>query len=283
MMLVRNRSALALVASFAACLSACGSTSPDAQSPAPTATAAATAAPTAEPSATPTATAAATTAPTADATANAAPAKKGVPIETSAPPGAQPLTEDESKELTGKCKKLTDAVAAAAKKSSGKKRPVDIVQEVLAHPPKLPGVDLPRCGSLMEREMIDYLARTRENEAKLNLKRILVSLSTGMEASPPKWCASAGPTPPDLATVKDIPYQSTLTDWQAPGWKCAVFDLSGAPQVFQYELRTDAKAQSFEVIARGYPVRGAAATEIYVEGKVVGGKIDPSAPVLRRQ
>lgn len=268
---------------MAACLSACGSTTTDAQSPAPTASATSTAAPAADPSATATAAATSSAAPTSDPTASAPPAKKGVPLESSAPPGAQPLTDDEAKELESKCKKLADAVAAAAKKTGGKKRPVDVVQEVIAHPPKLPGVDIPRCGALMERELTDYLARTRESEAKLNLKRILVSLGSAIEASPPKFCASAGPTPPDLATVKDIPYQSTPADWQAPGWKCAVFDLSGAPQVFQYELRTDAKAQSFEVIARGYSVRGAAATEIYVAGKVENGKIDPSTPVLRRQ
>ena len=267
------------VTAIAVALSACGPASPDPVAPAETASAQATSSTPPPPLSTTTA-----SAPTAASTAEpAAPQKKGVPIETSPPPGTQPLTEDEAKELEGKCKKLADVIAAAAKKSGGKKRPIDVIQDVLASPPKLAGVDVPRCGALMQREMIDYLARTRESEAKLNLKRILVSLSTAMEGSPPSLCASAGPTPPDVATVKDIPYQSSAADWQAAGWKCARFDLSGAPQVFQYELRTDAKAQSFEIIARGYPVRGAAPTELFVAGKVEGGKIDPSAPVLRRQ
>ena len=74
--------------------------------------------------------------------------------------------------------------------------------------------------------------------------------------------------PPSLETVKDKPYQSTMADWKAEGWLCARFDMAGTPQVFQYELRTDAKAKTFEVIARGYPVQGAAPTELYIAGKV---------------
>ena len=52
--------------------------------------------------------------------------------------------------------------------------------------------------------------------------------------------------------------------------------------MFQYELRSDATAKTFEVIARGYPVQGAPPTELYVAGKVESGAIDPSVPVMRR-
>jgi hypothetical protein len=131
--------------------------------------------------------------------------------------------------------------------------------------------------------MIDYLARTREGEAKLNLKRIVVGLVTALERDVPTFCASAPAVPKDLATVKDAPYASAGADWRAPGWTCVRFDLSGAQQVFQYELRSDAKAKTFEVIARGYPVQGAAPTELYIAGKVENGAIDPSMPVMRRQ
>ena len=208
--------------------------------------------------------------------------KPGVPVDASPPPGTKPLDEAESKELAGTCKKLMDVIASTAKKDGGKKRPIDYAMDVVAHPPKLAGVDVPRCGDLVVRDMIEYLARTRENEAKLNLKRIVVGLMTALERDVPILCPSAPAVPPDLATVKDVPFASTGADWKAPGWTCARFDLSGGQQVFQYELRSDATAKTFEVIARGYPVQGAPPTELYVAGKVESGAIDPSVPVMRR-
>lgn len=206
-----------------------------------------------------------------------------MPVDSSSPPGVNALSDAEASELKTKCKKVTDAIAAAAKKDHGKKRPIDYVDAVLASPPKLPGVDLPRCSDLLRRDMIEYLARSRESEAKLNLKRIIVGLVTALEHDPPAFCASAPAVPPELATVKDKPYSSSSADWKPVGWACVRLDLSGAPQVFQYELRTDPKAQTFEAIARGYPVQGAAATELYIGGKVDHGAIDPSMPVMRRQ
>ena len=257
---------------------ACGPASPGPTSPAPTA--AASAGPSSSPSSAPTTEPSAT--PTAEPQAIAPSTKPGVPVDSVAPPGTQPLTEAEQKEASTKCKKLTDAIAAAAKKGGAKKRPIDYANEVLASPPKLPGVDVPRCGELLKRDMIDYLAHTREGEAKLNLKRIIVGLVTALEHEPPAFCASAPAVPPDLATVKDSPYASSAADWKAPGWTSVRFDLVGGQQVFQYELRTDPKARTFEAIARGYPVQGAPATELFIAGKVENGAIDPSMPVLRR-
>ena len=261
-----------------ALLVSCGPASPDPVSPPPTASASA---PT-EASPGPTAGATADPVKTAEPVATAPAPKPGVPVESSPPPGTKPLDEAESKELTGKCKKLMDVIASTAKKDGGKKRPIDYAMDVVAHPPKLAGVDVPRCGDLVVRDMIEYLARTRENEAKLNLKRILVGLMMALERDVPVLCSSAPAVPPDLATVKDVPYASTGADWKAPGWTCARFDLSGGQQVFQYELRSNAAAKTFEVIARGYPVQGAPPTELYVAGRVESGAIDPSTPVMRR-
>ena len=88
--------------------------------------------------------------------------------------------------------------------------------------------------------------------------------------------------PAFIEALKNKAYESTPAEWKAEGWTCARFDLLGSPQFFQYELRTDAKAKTFEVIARGYPVWGAPPTELYVAGKVEKGTIDPGAPVMRR-
>ena len=260
--------------------SGCGPATPEPSSPSPTASASASTAPSVVASTAPTATP--TSAPTSEPEAIAPSTKPGVPVESSPPPGTQPLTEPEQKELASKCKKLGDAIVAAAKKGGAKKRPIDYANEVLSNPPKLPGVDVPRCSELIRRDTIDYLARTRENEAKLNMKRIVVGLMTALEREPPELCAGAPAVPKDLASVKDAPYASTADDWKDAGWKCARFDLVGGQQVFQYELRTDKKTLTYEVIARGYPVQGAPATELFISGKVDHGAIDPSMPVMRR-
>lgn len=279
------RHRLLLLAALLPCVAACGPSTPDAASPSPSAS------PTASPSASPGApsstdsAAAGPTAaaePAASAEPAAAPPKPGVPYDSVPSPGTNPLSGDEAKELQSKCKKLTDAITAAAKKGGAGKRPLDRLFEALASPPKVAGVDVPRCVELMRRDTIDYLARTRESEAKINLRRVMVGLMGALDQGASALCASAPAVPASLGAVKDQPYTSTPDDWKADGWKCARFDLSGAPQVFQYELRTDAKSRSYEVIARGYPVQGGPPTELYIGGKVENGAIDPSTPILRR-
>ena len=39
---------------------------------------------------------------------------------------------------------------------------------------------------------------------------------------------------------------------------------------------------SWEVIARGFPVKGGAPTELYARGRIEGGHIQPSREVYRR-
>jgi len=260
----------------------CGPSSPDPASPSasaqPATSAAASSSPDVAASTSPTATAS----PSATAEPAAAAPKPGVPYDSVPSPGTNPLSDVEAKELQSKCKKLTDAVTAAAKKAGAGKRPIDGLFEALANPPKVAGVDVPRCVELMKRDTIAYFAQTREGEAKINLRRVIVGLMSSLDQASPAFCGSAPPVPASLEMVKDQPYSSKPEDWKADGWKCARFDLSGAPQVFQYELRTDAKAKSYEVIARGYPVQGGPATELYIAGKVESGAIDPSTPILRR-
>lgn len=261
-------------------LAGCGPSTPDAATPpAPKDTSAPAEQPTSAPST--------SASPSAGSSADPAPkeaaaAKPGVPFDSVPSPGTSPLNTDESKELKTGCKKFVDAVTAAAKKAGAGKRPIDGLFEALAHPPAVAGTDTARCADLMRRETIDYFAQSREGEAKINLRRIIVGLISALEQSPSKLCATAGAIPPAIETIKTQPYSSKPEDWAAEGWKCARFDLSGAPQVFQYELRTDAKAKTYEVIARGYPVMGGPMTELFISGKVENGVIDPSTPILRR-
>ncbi len=75
---------------------------------------------------------------------------------------------------------------------------------------------------------------------------------------------------------------SKTEDWAAPGWGCAHFNLAGESQRFQYQLVTDGKAGTWEVVARGFPVKGGAPTELYARGRIEEGHIKPSREVYRR-
>ncbi len=226
-----------------------------------------------------------TTAPTAaPAVSSAAPAAAaGVPADQSNPPGIQPLTDAEAQEAELKCTRLGRAIekeVKAARKAG--KSPYQAVLEALKNPPSVPGMDVPRCAELMRRDVIASQALNIESEAKNNLKAISVGLATATQRTPPEFCPSAPPVPPSLDQVRNGPWQSQPTSWDAPGWKCTGFNLRGAPQYFQYELKTDPATQTWEVIARGYPVAGQPATELYVRGTAVNGKIQPSSQVMRR-
>jgi hypothetical protein len=276
------RAPIAAAAILGALAAGCGPSSPEPAVPAASTQPAASVAPSATAAPGDAAAAATTAAPSSSATAAAPPAKRGVPYDSVPSPGTNPLSDAEASELKTKCKKFTDAITAAAKKAGSGKRPIDGMFEALANAPKVAGVDVPRCSELMKRELIAYFAATRENEAKINLRRIIVGLMSKLEQDGHALCPSAAAVPAALASVKDQPYASTAADWSTAGWKCAVFDLSGGQQVFQYELVTDPKAMTYEVIARGYAVQGGPPTELYIAGKVESGVIDPSTPILRR-
>ncbi len=200
------------------------------------------------------------------------------------PPGVSKLSDDERAFEEKSCKPLVDAIAAAVKrkKPAGAADRNAIVASLLQDPPKLAGVDVGRCADLMLRDLRAYLASAIESEAQMSIGRIVVGLATAMERDPPAVCASAGPVPADLGALAAGPWASHPEDWSAPGWRCARFDLAGQPQRFQYQLVTDTAAGTWEVIARGYPVKGGAPTELYARGRIEGGVVKPSREVYRR-
>ena len=202
----------------------------------------------------------------------------------SSPPGITRLSKEEAEVARKTCTPLTNAVAAAAKKKK-LASPADrdaFVQEFLQNPPKLPHVDVARCAELILRDMRAYAAATLENEAMMNIGRAVVGLATSLEREPADLCASAGPVPADLGALAAGPWRSKPEDWSAPGWACAHFNLAGEPQRFQYQIVTNAKVGTWEVIARGFPVKGGAPTELYARGRIEGGHIQPSREVFRR-
>jgi hypothetical protein len=196
--------------------------------------------------------------------------------------GLEPLGDSERAELASGCKPLADAIVAAAKRDGRKKPAAQYVDQVLASPPKLKGVDLRRCAGLMRRDLAVYLARTMEAEAIMNLKRLVVGLSTAAEEQKGRLCPSASPVPQDLDVLRRGPYRSTAAQWRAEGWACARFDLSAEPQRFQYALETDPQSQSFVLRARGFVVDAEPPEELYLSGKMEGGTIEPSSNVVRR-
>jgi hypothetical protein len=221
----------------------------------------------------------------ASAPAASAPAPKGSEVlaADSSPPGVTKLSKEEAEVARKSCKPLADALATAAKskKIASNADRNAFVEKFLEAPPKLAHVDVARCADLILRDLRAYVAATIESEARLNLGRIVVGLATSLEREPPEFCASAGPVPAEPIAA-GAPFQSKPGDWAAPGWKCARFDLAGEPQRFQYELVTDPKAGTWEIVARGRPIAGAAATELYSRGRLENGHFQPSRDVYRR-
>jgi hypothetical protein len=201
----------------------------------------------------------------------------------SAPEGTEPLDEAESKELASRCKPLSAAVAKAAQGDPEGGSSTERVLRALARPPQIAGVDVPRCARLMERAVRLNEARALESEPMINIRRIVFALSSAEGGEPPRLCPSAPPVPTDLRQLERAPYRSTAADWQGEGWRCVRFELVGVAQRFQYELRTDPKAGSYEIVARGYSVPGHGPTELYLAGKVEGGAIQPTSAVYRRR
>lgn len=224
-----------------------------------------------------------TAAETPPPAAKKAPEREVLASESS-PPGLNPVPKEELDAAQKTCKPLAEAIAAAArkKKLAGAAERDAFLSEFLANPPKLPNVDVAKCSDLLLRDLKAYRATMIESEAKMNIGRVLVGLSVALESEPPELCASAGPVPADLNALASGPWVSKPEDWSAPGFRCARFALGGEPQRFQYQIVTDKGAGTWEVIARGFPVKGAPPTELYARGRIENGQIKKSRDVFRR-
>jgi hypothetical protein len=217
--------------------------------------------------------------------AAAVPAEPEVLAKDTSPPGVARLSKEEAEAAKKTCAPLAEAIAKAAqkRKPAGPAERNAFIEEILANPPKLPKVDVAHCADLLLRDMRGYVAAMVESEAHMAIGRIVVGLATALELEPPALCASAGPVPTDLGALAAGPWISQPGDWAAPGWKCARFALSGEAQRFQYQLVTDAAAGTWEIVARGFPVKGGEPTELYAHGRLEGGHIKPSREVYRRK
>jgi len=200
----------------------------------------------------------------------------------SLPPGVEPLSKAEEKEVKTRCQPLLDALVKSARSVDGTNARLARLQQLLAEPPTVAGVSTDRCAPLLRRQVRAHLATALENQAIINLRRILFGLASALGEQPPRWCPSAPAVPAKLDAVASEPYRAPSEKWQPPGWQCVRFALHGQPQHFQYTLTTDAAAKSYEIVARGYPVKGHQVTELFVTGQAEDGSLNPAAAVYRR-
>ncbi len=197
----------------------------------------------------------------------------------SLPDGLAPLRNEERDELATKCKPLSEAIAASAKKNRAKSA-LGLARAILENPPKIAGVDVPRCSALMIRELDVYRARAIESEAVIQLKRMSFGMASAF-AEHHALCPSAPAVPASQADFTNGTYVPKPDDWNAEGWTCLRFEET-TPQHYQYELRSDPEAFTYEAIARGVVVKGFAPSELFVRGRIDHGELPPNSDVMRR-
>jgi hypothetical protein len=201
---------------------------------------------------------------------SAAAAAPAAELPRAEPPA--PLSDAEQKEAQSKCKPLLSAVQAAGKDDG--KSPPERLREVLEKPPKMPPADLERCADLLGRGFRGYLFAAFEVEAKAILGRLARGMVSAYKEGGALCPGTDRPVPADAAKVVRAPYEPTAAEWDTPAWKCLQFSMEGQPLRFQYEVRTDPKALTFELIARGSPERDGKFIELVQRGSVKGGRVE---------
>lgn len=197
------------------------------------------------------------------------------------PPGLTPLTEEEAQEAEKQCAGLSKALSKAVSADKSGRDRTEVLLDVLQKGVSATGVNLARCTELVRRDLLVYRARVMESEAINHIKLISFGLASATQKKPSTLCPSAGPTPGDLVSLERAAVLAPASAWASPGWSCVRFQPQ-TPLRFQYELRTDEKAQTYEIVARGYPVAGQGTVELFQKGQVRDGKIEPSSEVFRR-
>jgi hypothetical protein len=216
-------------------------------------------------------------APAAAAPPAPAPAKVA-DLPRAEPPA--PLSEAEQKEAEKKCKPLLDAVRKPAK---GDTRPaLARLRSAIQKPPRgLPAGDLDRCADLLGRGFRGYVYASFEVEARAILGRMSREVIAAFQQEGALCPATERPVPADVSKVAISPYESTAADWDAPTWRCLHFSMEGQSLHFQYELRTDPKAMTFELIARGSPEKDGKFVELSQRGVVKNGRAEVEGAVRR--
>lgn len=203
------------------------------------------------------------------------------PVDAADPPGVSPLTEAEREEVERRCQRVAEHARRIARADRAKGPLRGYLEAVKADPPAIADEDVPRCLDLMLRAAVALEAGDAESLAINRLRTMIVGLA-GAFARDQKLCPSAPPVPVKLASLEGAPVRVEGPAWEAPGWTCLGFDLHQAPQRFQYEVKTDPEAGTYELIARGYVVPDQPPVELVLAGEVEDGAIQPHSNVMRR-
>jgi hypothetical protein len=195
--------------------------------------------------------------------------------EGTLPQGLAPLTPAERAEADDTCRRLRNRLDRRVRDDKHQHTMDEYIEEIMRESPRVPGLDVRRCAALFLRSERVEGARVIEREAIDRLRRL-----SGGIARAGRLCPAAAPVPASLAGLDGGMVTTRPEDWGAPGYRCAGFVEVG-PQRYQYELTADEAAQTFEIVARGFPVPGAEAVELYVRGEVKDGRVRAS-DVLRR-
>lgn len=178
-----------------------------------------------------------------------------------------PLSEDEKKDFSTKCKALANAVS-----KKGNPNPLLGLEEVLKKPPKMPEADLQRCQAVLTKNYRAYVFSMMQSEAQMILKKLGEKMVFAFESNK-TLCPSADPIPANIQDVAKGPYTTSEADWNSAGWKCVGFELPGQATRFQYSIKSDPKTSSFEIIARGCPELNDQWLIMVVKGQLKNGKM----------
>jgi hypothetical protein len=155
------------------------------------------------------------------------------------------------------------------KKAGAGGNPAEVLEQVLGKPPAMGKVELARCAELLRRGIGSYLQAAIETEARVTVRQIGRSMVASYEredlSGGHQLCPSAPPVPADLDAVRGKPYASSANEWEAPGWACLKFQLTGS-QRFQYEVKTAGKR--FVIFARAPSADGTRIVEFRQPGGV---------------
>lgn len=170
--------------------------------------------------------------------------------------------EDRAALTAPRCKPFVAARDEAMKKTRSDDPPdsftafpdrVIRVLKSLKRPSTVGEEDWTYCAQLYDRDAHAFRNMSIRREAMA----VLAALGNGLEMAAEanhRWCSStAHPVPANLRALEKGPYAVKASDWSDRAWKCAFGPPALTKMWFQYEMKVDAKAKTYEVTARGFP------------------------------
>jgi len=126
------------------------------------------------------------------------------------------------------------------------------------------------CSMAMARGIRRFQSAAAESEAYVVVRHIAL-LMTQAYRRDQRYCPpTVTPLPPTLDQLGNDGYLAKDGDFKEPAWTCLGLDLEGAKLHFQYELKVPegTRGRTFEVLARGRPVKLGPMIELRRVGKL---------------